>query len=463
MCRVSACALDFPLMLRFLQVALLVASCAFPLAAAEVTLLHFSDYHSHALPFYTDAGERGGIARAVGYLQKEKRRGALVFNGGDTINKGAPAWSDRYGCVEWPWFNGIVDAMAFGNHEPDYGAAAFGRCRASVRYPILAANVQGFEPYRVFTRGGVRVGVFAVAGRDFARLVKVPGFTFSDPVTAARDVVRKLRDQERADIVVMIGHQHAEEDHALARAVPGINLIFGSHSHLERELMRIDGTDTWFISPGQYLTLISRVVVAVHEGKITAVRGSLIPVDAQMKPNRVIARRVARLQRALERDPAYRELFTPIGELEQPLSTADVARRTLAEMKRVTGSDVALSTASSFRRPIARGVLTLESLRASLPYDNAIVVCTMSGAELTRVLEAGRSRSGSDSAPFVDAPSTIDPTSRYRVATTDYVANIAYRELFTCEKEVTTLRVRDELRRSLTRDRIANRARDVVD
>src|SRR3954462_797917 len=91
---------------------------ALPLSAdTTVTLLHFSDYHSHAQPFYTDEGERGGIARAIHYLQREKQRGALVFSGGGTINKGAPAWSDKYTCAEWPWFNGIIDAMAFGNHD----------------------------------------------------------------------------------------------------------------------------------------------------------------------------------------------------------------------------------------------------------------------------------------------------------------------------------------------------------
>ena len=95
----------------------------------RITLLHFSDYHSHALPFYSEGREaQGGIARALAYLRAEKRRGALVFSGGDMINKGSPAWSDKYQCAEWPWFNGIIDAMALGNHDPDYGIAAFQRC-----------------------------------------------------------------------------------------------------------------------------------------------------------------------------------------------------------------------------------------------------------------------------------------------------------------------------------------------
>ena len=35
-----------------------------------VTLLHFSDYHSHAVPFYSE-GQAGvaGVARLIGYLK----------------------------------------------------------------------------------------------------------------------------------------------------------------------------------------------------------------------------------------------------------------------------------------------------------------------------------------------------------------------------------------------------------
>src|SRR5258706_12788885 len=106
------------------------------LAATLVTLLHFSDYHSHALPFYSeDHLEQGGIARAVRYLRTQKKHGALVFSGGDMINKGSPSWSDKYECAEWPWLNGIVDAMAFGNHDADYGREQYERCAKPVPYP----------------------------------------------------------------------------------------------------------------------------------------------------------------------------------------------------------------------------------------------------------------------------------------------------------------------------------------
>jgi len=432
------------------RVALLLILAALPAGAGTtVTLLHFSDYHSHALPFYTEEGELGGIARAIGDLKSEKRHGALVFSGGDTINKGSPAWSDKYGCAEWPWLNGIVDAMAFGNHDADYGHEDFDRCRASVRYPILSANTSGFEAYRVFTVNGKRIGVFALAGSDFTKLVKTPGFTFGDPVAAAREVVRTLREKEHADAVVLIGHEQAEDDEALARTVPGIDLIFGSHSHLRRDLMRIAGTSTWFISPSQYLTYISRVEMTFGKDGID-VRGRLVPVDPRMPEDRGVAKRVRRMQRELERDPKYRDLFTPIGRLAEPLTVAELAERTLEVMRNATHSDVALSTTSSFRQPLPRGTLTMELLLAALPYENEIVTCTMTGAQLQRLYDYNETRKGTDSESFVDGPAAIDPGKSYRVATTDYLASVSWKEVFDCDRAKTGLKVREELRRQVT-------------
>lgn len=399
-------------------------------AEQTVTLFHFSDYHSHALPFYTEEGERGGIARAIGYLRQQKRRGALVFSGGDSMNKGAPAWSDKYGCAEWAWWNGVVDATAFGNHDADYGSEAFQQCARTARYPILGANVSGLAPYKVFTRDGIRIGVFALAGSDFPALVKVPGFTFGDPVAAARETVRALREAEHVHAVVLIGHEHTESDYELARAVPGIDLILGTHSHLKHELVQIPGTETWFISPGQYLTDISWVELHFAGGKLGAVDGALVPVDARMHEDHAIARRVATMQKALENDPQYRELFRPIGTLDAPLSVEALARRALEVMRRAAHTELAISTTSSFRGPLPAGTLTMELLRAAMPYDNEIVVCTMTGAQLHQLAQgsfvAGTIREGTQ-----------------KVATTDYVMN---RDKLACE--TTGLRVRAELRKA---------------
>jgi 5'-nucleotidase len=438
--------------MRTLLAAFLLVATATANAATHVSLLHFSDYHSHALPFYSeDRTDQGGIARAISYMRAAKRGGALVFSGGDMINKGSPAWSDKYQCAEWAWLNGVVDAMAFGNHDPDYGRESYDKCAAQVRYPILSANTEGFRGTAVFTVHNIRIGVFALAGSDFKSLVKASGFTFNESTFAAREAVRSLRDDQHADVVVMIGHEHLDDDFALAHAVPGIDIIFGSHSHLKRELQKIDGTSTWFISPYQYLTYISRVDLTVDHHHVTQVRGRLVRVDSSITADPVIAKRVAHMQHDLENDPQYAGFFAPIATLKSPLSVDALAQRTLEVMRDVAHADVALSTASSFRQPLPPGVLNLETLRAALPYDNEIVVASMRGEQLQKMLAYSESRRGSDSFAYVVKPDAIDPEHTYRVATTDFLARVAsgYRDYFS-EGSGTGLKVRTELEKSLS-------------
>jgi 5'-nucleotidase len=398
-----------------------------------VTILHFSDYHSHA----------AALPRAIGYLRHEKQRGAIIFSGGDMINKGSPAWSDKYQCAEWPWLNGLVSAMALGNHDMDYGRAAFHQCRAKLRYPILSANTEGMQKTAVVTGGGVRVGVFAVAGSDFSSLVKVDGFTFGDPVAAAREAVRNLREREGVDAVVMIGHEHINDDYALARAVPGIDVIFGTHSHLKRDLTRIDGTSTWFISPGQYLEAISRVTLTIDGGKVRRVEGGLVPVDKRMPVDKTVAAKVAAMQRELEHDPQYGPLFQPIATLAKPMSADELGKRAVEVMRDAAHADAAVSTASSFRQPLPAGVVTLEDLRNGMPYDNEIVVVEMTQQELQRLLDA----SAPEEPLVYERPTTNH--ERLHVAVTDYLATVAtrYRHFFASHPLVRTgLHVREAVR-----------------
>jgi 5'-nucleotidase len=259
--------------------------------------------------------------------------------------------------------------------------------------------------------------------------------------------VRELRERDHADVVVMIGHEHLDDDFALARAVPGIDVIFGTHTHLKRELTRIDGTNTWFISPFQYLEYISRVELTVDGGKVTRVSGKLVRVDESLPADKAVARRVAAMQRALERDPQYAPLFRPIAKLAQPMTVEQLAQRAVEIMRNAAHADVAVSTASSFRQPLPAGVVTLEDLRNAMPYDNEIVVVEMSGEQLQNLLDASAAEE-----PLVATPLGQRPTAngqRYRVAVTDYLANVAarYRDHFASLASVRTgLHVREAVR-----------------
>lgn len=465
-----------------------------------VTLLHLTDYHSHALPFYNEGkADTAGIARVLAYLKEATDEpNTLIFSGGDTMNKGTPAWSDKYKCAEWPWFNDILDAMAYGNHDSDYGPAAFAECRKGITYPILGSNVldaagaplfaEEGKTYRIFEVSGVKIGVFAVAGSDFSRLLRpetlpAEGATFSDRVAVAKAEIAAM-EAEGAQAIVLIGHALYEEDVALAQAVPGIDLIFGTHSHRKQELTQVPGTETSIISPFQYLTYLSRVELTFAGGELTGLSGELVPMSSDLPEDAEIRAQVDDMQAELEADPTYAPLFAPIGEAAVELSTsgqftgeAVLGNFVMDIFRAAAGSHMAISTSSSFREPIPPGPILEETLRTALPYKNKVLLYEMTGAQIQELLDYSVSRSPSDffsqvsgvrfaiadgkatNVQILKDPSNpsagfaaLAPQATYSVATSDFQALIAggYKEIFAkapAPREPGIADFRDEVRR----------------
>lgn len=464
-----------------------------------ITLLHFSDYHSHAVPFYSEGADNAaGIARAIAYLKTYANDpNALILSGGDLINKGSPAWSDKYQCLEWPWFNGLVKAMAFGNHDADYGAEVFAQCQAQIDYPILGSNVldsngqplfqHDGKTYEVFEIGGAKIGVFAVVGPDFERLITpetmpAPGVTFADRVATTQAVVSALREEEKVNAVILIGHALYEDDVALAQAVPGIDLIFGTHSHRKEGLTPIPDTDTVIISPFQYLTYISKVELTFDNGVLSNVSGETVKMSNNLPEDLEVSQQVAKMQAELEADPDYAHLYQPIGETAVELSTegqftgeAVLGNLVTDIVRDATGAHLAIFTASGFREPIPPGPILEKDLLTAMPYKNAIFVYDLTGAQIEELLNFSVSRSQSDffsqvsgvrfniaddkavNIQLPDNPadptagySPLDPAQTYQVATSNFQGLFAggYKDIFAQGSYTETgLDVWDEVRK----------------
>jgi 5'-nucleotidase len=457
-----------------------------PSDEVRLTLLHFSDYHAHAVPFFSEhQANQGGIARAIGYIKKVKAQSpnVLVLSGGDMWNTGTPSWSDKYAgdCTEWVWLGEHLSAMAFGNHDVDYGWDVFSRCVQKAGFPVLSGNLIGADdklllgdrgkPYTVKQLGGVKVGVFALAGPDFKSLVKATnlptGARFTDGMAAAQQIVRALRETERVDVVVFIGHQDRETDFAMARAVPGIDVILGSHSHYKGAMQLIEGTSTYFISPFQYLNYLSQVELTLRGNKVALVSGKLVRMEASQPEDPELAARVATLQKDLEADPVYKDRFQVIGAAAVELALDDIDRAesvlgnfAMDVLQKRAKAHLALSTASSFRASIPPGPIRLEDYLTALPYKNKILTVQLTGAQVQSLLDFAAEKRGSDNfgvtagaryaiaggrateialvkdpqGPTTSPPlyEALQPAGTYTVATTDYLANIAtgYKDQF---------------------------------
>jgi len=455
-----------------------VAAVAAQTDETTVTLVAFSDYHSHAVPFYSEGRPgQAGIARAIAYLERAKTQpNTLVLSGGDMLNLGSPTWSDEYRCIEWPWLSGLVDAMALGNHDLDYGAAALERCRQSARFPVLSANLlrddgtpfllTDGKPYLVREVGGLRIGLFAVAGPDMRLLVRedaLPeGTRWADAIPTARATVETLRRFERVNAVVAFGHQLREDDAAMAREVPGIDLILGTHSHDKSALHKLPGTETYYISPYQYLAYVSEVRLVFEGTKLARVEGGLVKMDETLPEDPDLAAEVARLQAQLEKRRPER--FEVLGRALVELGDDDITTRDAAignwateVLRQEARTHVFFATASGFRAGIPPGEITVERLYTALPYENKIVTAEMSGAQVIEWVELSLEKEGSDgfcqqtglryrlregrpdAIQILRDPAhrelgfvLLNPEARYRVGTSDFQAFRArgYRELF---------------------------------
>jgi 5'-nucleotidase / UDP-sugar diphosphatase len=389
-----------------------------PSARRSIRLVHFADYHAHAVPFYADGQHAtAGLARLIAYL-RSVRPHALVTNGGDMFNVGTPAWSDRYQGLEWPWFNGLVDVMALGNHDSDYGPAVFERSRRSLDHPILCANLVDAagapvltargRPYLVSEVDGVRVGLISAAGPDIGGLVPpearpVPGARFVDRRPIVERIVARMRGEDRVDVVALIGHALYQDDVALARAVPGIDLVLGTHSHRLQELTAIEGTEAFAISPFQYGIYVADLRLELLGGRLVEVTGGLVRMDRDRPEAPDIASKVAELHHDLAVDPTYAYLLEEIGHADVAIGPdgSEVGESPLGNLvsdiaREATASDVALLTASAMREAIPPGPVRVDDVLTALPYPNQLLVFQVEGRILQAMLDASLRHRGTN-------------------------------------------------------------------
>lgn len=134
------------------------------------------------------------------------------------------------------------DAIAPGNHDLDLGPELFSRYVRETGIPVLAANMEGLEPYVLFRRDGMKVAVVGLTTPASARYL-YPPLTFSEPLTALRSAM-KLLETESPDMVIGLFHIGLDESAELVREVTGLDLVICGHVHVKEPTVRREGKVT---------------------------------------------------------------------------------------------------------------------------------------------------------------------------------------------------------------------------
>jgi 5'-nucleotidase len=217
--------------------------------------------------------------------------------------QGTPFFNYYKGEVEYKLMSAIgYDAGTLGNHEFDNGVRALAEALKFANFDVVSSNydVKGtvLEPfvkqYVVKNVGGIRVGLFGLGISPAALITpeNFKGVTFNDPVIAARNTVKILRDEQRCNLIVCMSHlgyyetprRNSIGDSQLAAQVDGIDFIAGGHTHtfMKEPVMQKQpcGEETLIFQVGKSGINLGRVDFTFRAGKKTAAVGRLADLNA---------------------------------------------------------------------------------------------------------------------------------------------------------------------------------------
>lgn len=393
----------------------------------RLVVIHTNDSHGQVIPFKDPATKQrlGGMAARATIVKRIRaeatRMGAfvLIVDAGD-VNTGVPE-SDLLDAIpDLEAMNAIgYHAMAVGNHEFDRGLKTLERQRRIARFPLLSANIvveatgePMFTPSVVFERAGLRVGILGLT-TESAAYITLPenraGLRFEPALEAAAREVPRLR--QRCDVVIALTHlgyypdgnfgTSTPGDVNLVRAVEGIDLVIGGHTHSALQAPVVDG-GVPICQTQDRGRFVGRIDLLV-DGKKKVVRheASLIPVVVEdpANPAAVVAE-----------DPAIQDVIRPFlatvnGKLDEVVAQSPVvldgerARVRAGDTnlaflvtdayRHAGGTEVAFAIGGGIRSSIDAGPITYREVLTTLPFQNGLVKGKLTGAQVLEVLTIG--------------------------------------------------------------------------
>ena len=347
------------------------------------------------------------LAKRVKVLRSEEKNPALLLAAGDMIQ--GNLWSNiNRGQAVIELMNLMkFDAMVVGNHEFDFGRRVLQERIAQAEFPVLGANVKGvpgLKPYIIRQINGVRLGILGLTLEKTPEAThphNVMGLTFMSPVAAYRKYEKELKKQ--ADIIIILSHIGFAEDRLLAETVFGIDVIIGGHSHTKVLQPALAGR-TVVLQAWEHGKALGVLDLTIDQGKIVAYEGRLEeirPEAAHMDES------VAAMVNCYAADIDHAMKVT-IGQACRDLDGEYVRFRetnlgnlVTDAMREASGADVALMNGGGIRKSLKKGDVSLSDIHSMLPFDNYMIVITLRGQDLVKILEHGLARAEAGKGAFL--------------------------------------------------------------
>jgi 5'-nucleotidase len=291
----------------------------------KLVILHSNDMHSKLTGFgpesdYTpmtvnDDKTLGGFARMATVIKNTRKVNPdnfLLLDAGDFLmgsifHAAEPQTGFQLSLMKELGY----DFVALGNHEFDFGPQTLGNIIAKANQngkipQILCSNIvfskesavddnleneynqKLIQPYQVFEKQGIKIGIFSLMGIDAASVApNAKPVSFENPLKAAARMVDILKNQNHVDFVICLSHSGVYpskekgfigEDVDLAQKVSGIDLIISGHTHVETPTP-FKVNNTYIVQTGCYVRKIGYLELNFKDKKLNSVSGKLISIN----------------------------------------------------------------------------------------------------------------------------------------------------------------------------------------
>jgi 2',3'-cyclic-nucleotide 2'-phosphodiesterase/3'-nucleotidase len=396
---------------------------------AHVVILSTTDMHGRVFPidYYTNKYDNVGIAK-VATLVKEARKSdpdLLLVDSGDTI-QGTPLeyfHNKRNNVPPDPMMLSMnalrYDSMTVVNHEYNFGLKVLEKARSEAKFPWLSANTYNkgtatthYQPYIVKEVNGVRVGVLGLTTPGIPNWENVPnyqGLEFKETVSEAKKWVAMLREKEKVDVVVIAMHMGIEEDLrtgqtnpsqvpnenaaiAIARQVPGIDVILMGHTHRDVPALIVNGV--LLTQANRWASHVARVDLYLDKGE--AARWRVVAESARTIPvteKTALDPEIAQLGQSYDKE-TQDWLSRTIGESPEEITSQDCRFRDTAIIDLIQRvqleagkADVSMAACFNPQAHIPKGPVTVRDIAGLYEYENTLVTLELTGQQLKDALE----------------------------------------------------------------------------
>ncbi len=148
-----------------------------------------------------------------------------------------------------------------------------------------------FQPYVIKEINGARI---CIVGQAFPRTANAnppeffPDWSFGLRESDMIDLVTEIREKEKPDAVVLLSHNGMDVDIKMAERVPGLNAVFGGHTHdgvpEPIKVKNVEGHECWVTNAGSNGKFVGVMDFDIADGKVKSMHYKMLPIISDALP-----------------------------------------------------------------------------------------------------------------------------------------------------------------------------------